>query len=114
MTKGPDARTALLATLVENAEIARMSPSPFYATLLERMGEDVRAGGPWWRLLEPYAHEPATEYFPFRALAGVHLEVLGGERPELAAHFRRSVATATRRRRGRACATSSPGTTPSC
>jgi hypothetical protein len=83
----PDARDTLLATLAENADVARLSPSPFYARLLERMADDVRADGPTWTLLAPYATEPATEYFPFRALAGVHYEVLAGERPALAAHF---------------------------
>jgi len=83
----PDPRTTLLATLAENVDVARLSPSPFYAGLLEAMAADVRADGPTWRLLEPYALEAATEYFPFRALAGVHYEVLAGERPELAAHF---------------------------
>ncbi len=82
-----DARETLLTTLAENADVARLSPSPFYARLLELMADDVRAGGPAWTLLEPYATEPATEYFPFRALAGVHYEVLAGERPPLAAHF---------------------------
>lgn len=33
--------------------------------------------------LEPYAGEPATEYFPFRALAGVHHEMLSGIRCRL-------------------------------
>jgi len=83
----PDARATLLATLAENADVARLSPSPFYARLLDGMADDVRAGGPCWSLLQPYATEPATEYFPFRALAGVHYEVLAGERPDLAAHF---------------------------
>jgi hypothetical protein len=83
----PDARATLLATLAENADVARLSPSPFYARLLEHMADDVRADGPTWTLLEAYATEPATEYFPFRALAGVHYEVLAGERPALAAHF---------------------------
>lgn len=82
-----DPRDALLATLAENADVARLSPSPFYARLLDGMADDVRAGGPCWDLLHPYATEPATEYYPFRALAGVHYEVLAGERPELNAHF---------------------------
>jgi hypothetical protein len=82
-----DPRSTLLGTLAENLDVARLSPSPFYARLLEHLIEDVRDGGPSWDLLAPYANEPATEYFPFRALAGVHLEVLAGERPALAAHF---------------------------
>jgi hypothetical protein len=80
-----DPRETLLGTLAHNHAVAETSP--FYAALLGRMAADVRDGGPSWRLLEPYASEPATEYFPFRALAGVHLEVLEGKRPQLAARF---------------------------
>jgi len=61
--------------------------SPFYGELTERMRDDVAAGGPSWELLAPYADEPRTEYFPLRALAGVHLEVLSGELPDLAGHY---------------------------
>lgn len=80
-------RNTLLATLAENREIAELSPSPFYAALLASMADDVRSGGPTWALLAPYALEPPTEYYPFRALAGVHHEVLVGERPGLAVHY---------------------------
>jgi hypothetical protein len=56
-----DARAALLATLEENRSLAERSPSPFYATLLARMIDDVGAGdSPTWSRLEPYANEPAT------------------------------------------------------
>lgn len=80
-----DQRESLLATLVHNTRVA--GTSPFYAALIERMAADVRASGPTWVLLAPYAGEPATEYYPFRALAGVHLEVLEGKSPQLAALF---------------------------
>ncbi len=80
-------RERLLTTIAANRGVAEASPSPFYAALLERMAQDVRDGGPTWELLAPHADEPASEYFPFRALAGVHHEVLAGERPELARHF---------------------------
>lgn len=81
------ARQTLIATLAENRDVAELSPSPFYAHLLDRMREDVEAGGPTWDLLQPFATDAATEYYPFRALAGVHLEVLDGQRPALAAHY---------------------------
>jgi hypothetical protein len=57
--------------------------SPFYAALMELMAGDVEAGGPTWELLRPYAAEPSTEYYPLRALAGVHRMVLDGSAPEL-------------------------------
>lgn len=82
-----DARADLISQIEIDAGIAAASPSPFYEVLLRRMAGDVRAGGPTWELLEPYAEEEATEFFPFRALAGVHAEVLSGARPELAAHY---------------------------
>jgi hypothetical protein len=81
-----DPRQTLLATMAHNQAVAAAS-SPFYADLIERMSADVRESGPTWRLLERYADEPPTEYFPFRALAGVHLEVLEGKRPGLDAAF---------------------------
>ena len=80
-------RVALLTTLAKDQAVAADSPSPFYAALIARMLEDVRVGGPTWTLLEPYATEPPSEWYCFRALSGVHYEVLAGERPELARHW---------------------------
>jgi hypothetical protein len=82
-----DAHATLLTTLEGDRQLADGSPSPFYAALLGHMIEDVRAGGPTWALLEPYATEPPAEWYPFRALSGIHYEVLGDERPELARRF---------------------------
>jgi hypothetical protein len=83
----PDHRDTLLRTLDENARVADSSEAPFYARLCRLMHEDVEQEGPTWDLLEPYADQPADEYYPFRALAGVHHRVLAGDAPELAAHF---------------------------
>jgi hypothetical protein len=82
-----DRRAGLLATLENDRGVAVGSPSPFYAVLLDGMIEDVRAGGPTWGLLAPYAFEPVDEWYAFRALSGVHHEVLAGERPALAKHY---------------------------
>ncbi len=82
-----DRQAALLAAIAENRRVAELSPSPFYVTLLDHMAEDVAEGGSTWALLEPFADEDPSEYYPFRVLAGVHLEVLAGERPGLAAHY---------------------------
>ncbi len=81
------ARDHLLETLRKNSEEAASWHSPMYSFFCERMAEDVEAGGPTWALLEPYADEPADEYFPFRALAGVHHMVLSAELPELQLHY---------------------------
>ena len=65
-------RKQLVTTLTKERETAASSPSPFYAALLDRMLEDVEAGGPTWTLLEPYATAPAAAWYGFRALSGVH------------------------------------------
>jgi len=83
----PNPRDHLLATLRKNSEEAASWSSPMYSRFCARMAEDVEAGGPTWELLEPYADEPADEYYPFRALAGVHHMVLSNELPELARHY---------------------------
>ena len=61
--------------------------SPFYARLTRLMAADVDAGGPCWELLGPYALEPSTEYYPLRALAGVHRMALDGSAPDLRSHY---------------------------
>ncbi len=81
------ARDQLLATLDEEVGAALSMNAPFYATLISRMRDDAAGGGPTWELLEPYAAEPADEFYAFRALAGVHHVVLAGEQPELAGHY---------------------------
>ena len=81
------ARDNLAAELVELSRDAAAWKSPLYAGLTQRMSEDVKQGGPTWDLLERYADEPINEYYPFRALAGIHHMVLGGELPDLAKHY---------------------------
>ena len=61
--------------------------SPFYAELMDRIAADVGAGGPCWELLKSFADEPRTEFFPLRALAGVHGMVLDGSAPELVPYY---------------------------
>src|SRR5688572_2785367 len=77
----------LAADLEELSRDAAAWHSPLYAGLTTRMAADVRAGGPTWELLARYAEEPVSEYYPFRALAGIHHMVLADELPELARHY---------------------------
>ena len=74
-------------SLAKHAEEAAAWKSPMYSAFASKMRDDVRAGGPTWRLLEPYAGEPPDEYYAFRALAAVHHQVIAGELPELAKHY---------------------------
>ncbi len=83
----PTPQERLAAELEELSRDAGAWHSQFYAGLTDRMAEDVLAGGPAWELLEPYAEEPLHEYYPFRALAGIHHMVLAGEVPELEARY---------------------------
>jgi hypothetical protein len=61
--------------------------SPFYADLLERMADDVLAGGPVGRFLADQLDTSYEEAVPLRFLGGVHRLVLSGQTPELAARF---------------------------
>jgi hypothetical protein len=71
---------------VQAAACGRMG-SPFYEVLLERMADDVEAGGPVWTLLEPHAEESFDSAYPIRVLGGVHRMVLAGTAPALAPRF---------------------------
>ena len=77
----------LIADLTAYRDEVFAGESPFYAELMDRIAADVSAGGPCWKLLEPFAGEPRTEFFPLRALAGVHGMVLDGSAPELVAYY---------------------------
>ena len=61
--------------------------SPFYGDLLERMADDVVAGGPVGRFLADQLDTSYEEAVPLRFLGGIHRLVLAGEALELAAHF---------------------------
>ena len=61
--------------------------SPFYAALLEHMGDDVAAGGPIGRFLSEQLESTYEDAVPLRFLGGVHRLVLAGSAPELAARF---------------------------
>jgi len=56
-------RQHLEASLAKHSEEAAAWKSPMYSEFCTRMRDDVAAGGPTWRLLEPYAAEPADEYY---------------------------------------------------
>jgi hypothetical protein len=82
-----EARAVLLANLEKQRLGCELSGSPFYAGLLDHLIADVAAGGPSWRVLEPYAAQPFEPVYPLRLLAGVHRLVLTGARPALAARY---------------------------
>jgi hypothetical protein len=63
--------------------------SPLYAELLDRAAADVDAGGPVWRVLEPFAGWPPESAFVLRFMGAVHRLVLEGSAPALAPFFGR-------------------------
>lgn len=58
--------------------------SPLYASLLERIAQDLEVGGRMWVALEPYLAEPRRSLLHLRFLAALHRQALAGEHPELA------------------------------
>jgi hypothetical protein len=73
----------LLVLLNGHLELARRVGSRFYGVLLERMREDVKAGGPIRAVLRGHERDQVAEWDAFRLLAGVHRIVLSGQAPEL-------------------------------
>ena len=60
---------------------------PFYGALGEELALDVERDGPVARVLAPYGEEPFEAAYVLRLFGGVHRMVLGGDAPEVAAHF---------------------------
>jgi hypothetical protein len=61
--------------------------APFYAALLDRIGDDVAAGGPIGRFLSQHLESTYEDAVPLRFLGGVHRLVLAESAPQLAARF---------------------------
>jgi hypothetical protein len=61
--------------------------SPFYAVLLERVADDVVAGGPTAAVLAGHESEPTSSALPLRLMGGVHRLVLEGRAPALAVRY---------------------------
>src|SRR5947209_4572957 len=61
--------------------------SPIYGHLLDRAAEDLEAGGPVWRVVEPYIDKSFNFTHHLRLLGATHRLALAGEAPKLAAHY---------------------------
>ncbi|HEX2575614.1 MAG TPA: DUF2332 domain-containing protein [Aquihabitans sp.] len=80
-------RRALLDTIETQRLGCEMAGSPLYADVLDAVATDVVAGGPCARILGPLATAPFGDAVLLRLLAGMHLLVLEGSEPGLAAHY---------------------------
>lgn len=61
--------------------------SPLYADLIARAADDLEAGGPVWRTVEPYADRPYNFAHHLRMMGAVHRLALAGDAPALGAHY---------------------------
>lgn len=77
--------------LGETIELQRigceLAGSPLYSEVLDAVAVDVAAGGVCAELLAPWSDAPFGDAVVLRFLAGVHLAVLRGDEPVLAAHY---------------------------
>jgi len=82
-----DLRTPLIEALRSNAAQWQAEGSPFYGALVDRIADDVEAGGPTWTVLSSHADRPETELPAIRLLDAVHRRVLSGQAPALVTHY---------------------------
>lgn len=82
-----DARHRMVARLREQGAACADLGSPLYAVLLERMADDVLAGGPGADVLAGHEQDTGPSALALRLMGGVHRLVLQGRTPELARHY---------------------------
>ena len=80
-------RAAVVDALRHQAAACAYLDSPFYDALLTNMAADAARGGPTTRLLEPYARTLVDDASALRVMGGIHVRVLRGDEPALAAHY---------------------------
>lgn len=82
-----DARAHVVERIEFQARSCGWIGSPLYERLLRAAATDAVAGGPVWRVLEPYAGDPPGSAMVLRFMAAVHRIVLRGRAPGLAAFY---------------------------
>jgi hypothetical protein len=82
-----DAKYRLVKRLRRQADNCRFLGSELYGHLLDAAADDVDAGGPTLRLMEPYAHERWGIAAGLKLMGSVHRLVLQGWAPDLARHY---------------------------
>lgn len=82
-----EARAAVARRLRRQAQACRALGSPLYVYLLERSADDTEAGGPAWSVLAGHELDPPGSALALRLMGAVHLLVLQGRAPFLAAHY---------------------------
>jgi hypothetical protein len=84
----PSEHTLRLARLIRDQALAcQQLGSPLYAHLLDRLADDVLAGGPGAAALAGHESARGPDALPLRLMGGVHRLVLEGAAPDLARFY---------------------------
>jgi hypothetical protein len=75
------------ALMRHQAEACRQLGSPMYAELLDRLADDLEAGGPTAEVLRGHEDDPGPSGLALRLAGSVHRLVLAGRADELAAYY---------------------------
>jgi hypothetical protein len=82
-----DPRATLVSLFRGQADWCARLGSPIYGYMLERAADDLAAGGPVWRVVQPYVDRPLNFTHHLRLMGATHRLALAGEAPALAAHY---------------------------
>ena len=80
-------RRRMVALVREQAEGCAALGSPLYAFLLQRLADDIEAGGPAYDVLRGHEDDPGPSAIALRLMGGVHQLVLERRAPALALTF---------------------------
>lgn len=80
-------RRLLERQLRRQADACERLGSPLYAELLARAAGELAEGEIVWAVLQGHEEDPSDSALALRLMGAVHRLVLGGEAPELAAHY---------------------------
>jgi len=78
---------ALVAHVRDQARSCAAQGSAVYGVLLDRVADDVEAGGPAAVVVAGHEHDPRDSALALRLAGAVHRVVLEGRAPRLAAHY---------------------------
>jgi hypothetical protein len=83
----PSCNAAIISAFEQQAGWCARLGSPFTATVLEILIEDIAAGGGAAALVAAWDGDPVADAVPLRLAGGLHALVLKGGAPDLAAHY---------------------------
>jgi hypothetical protein len=77
----------MVALVREQAGACAVLGSPLYEYLLQRVADDIEAGGPAYDVLRGHEHDPGPSALALRLMGGAHRLVLEGRAPALAVTY---------------------------